>query len=55
MVNPAAGADAEQHAREEMAGMGAGVTRKVRHAARLLAAVAGALAGWLVARGRSRR
>jgi hypothetical protein len=45
----ATGAGAEQHAREEIAGLEAGVERRARHLVRWLAVPAGALAGWLMA------
>jgi hypothetical protein len=53
-ANPAASADAEQHAREEIARLEAGVARRARHLVRWLAVPAGALAGWLVVRRRAR-
>jgi GH25 family lysozyme M1 (1,4-beta-N-acetylmuramidase) len=53
--NPAAAADAEQHARQEIANMEAGVARGARHLVRWLAVPAGALAGWLIVRRRPRR
>ena len=51
--NPAAAADAAQHAREEIAGLR--VTRRARHLVRWLAVPAGALAGWLIVRRPTRR
>jgi hypothetical protein len=53
--NPAAAADAGQHAREEIAGLEARVARRARHLVRWLAVPAGALAGWLIVRPRARR
>jgi hypothetical protein len=53
-ANPAASADAEQHARQEIARLEAGVARQARHLVRWLAVPAGALAGWLVERRRAR-
>jgi hypothetical protein len=53
--NPAAAADADQHAREEIAGLEARVARRARHLVRWLAVPAGALAGWLIVRPRTRR
>jgi hypothetical protein len=52
--NPSAAADAEQHARESIAGLEARVTRQARHLVRWLAVPAGALAGWLIIRRRTR-
>jgi hypothetical protein len=54
-ANPAAGADAGQHVREEIASLEASVARRARHLVRWLAVPAGALAGWLVGRGRASR
>jgi hypothetical protein len=48
VANPAAAADAEQHARQEIAGMEARLARRARHLVRWLAVPAGALAGWLI-------
>jgi hypothetical protein len=53
-VNPGTMADAEQHARHEIAGLEASVARRARHLVRWLAVPAGVLAGWLVARKRPR-
>ena len=53
--NPAAAADAQQHARHEIAGLEASAARRVRHLVRWLAVPAGALAGWLIVRRRPRR
>lgn len=54
--NPAATADAEQHALEEIAGMRAKVTARAAGYARPLAVVAGVvLSGWLIRRWRRRR
>jgi hypothetical protein len=53
-VNPAGAADAQQHARQEIAGLEAGVARRVRHLVRWLAVPAGVVAGWLRARKRPR-
>lgn len=52
---PAAAADAQQHARQEIAAVEASVGRRVRHLARWLAVPAGALAGWLIVWRRPRR
>jgi hypothetical protein len=52
--NPAAAADAQQHARQEIAAMAASVARRARHLVRWLAVAAGALAGWLIVRRRRR-
>ena len=54
-MNPAAMADAEQHAREEVASLEARAARRVRHLVRWLAVPAGALAGWLIFGRRARR
>jgi hypothetical protein len=48
-VNPATGADMDQQARWEIAGLEAGVQRRARHLVRWLAVPAGALVGWLMA------
>jgi hypothetical protein len=53
-TNPAAGADVEQHVRGEIASLEASVARRARHLVRWLAVPAGALAGWLIVRGRPR-
>jgi hypothetical protein len=53
--NPAAAADAQQHAWQEIAAAEASVARRVRHLVRWLAVPAGALAGWLIVRQRPRR
>jgi hypothetical protein len=53
--NPAAAADAQQHARQEITAVEAGVARRARHLMRWLAVPAGALAGWLILRRRPRR
>ena len=47
-MNPAAGADAEQHALAEVARIEARAARRARHLVRWLAVPAGALAGWLI-------
>ena len=52
--NPAATADAQQHARQEIAAATAGVARRARHLVRWLAVPAGVLAGWLIVRPRRR-
>jgi hypothetical protein len=52
-VNPAV-ADAEQHARQEVAALVAAAARRARHLVRWLALPAGALAGWPKARRRLR-
>ena len=49
-LNPAAVADAEQHARQEIAALGAAAARRARHLVRWLALPA----GWLKARRRLR-
>jgi hypothetical protein len=54
IANPSATADAEQHVRQEIAGVEARVARRARHLVRWLALPAGALAGWLIARRRGR-
>ena len=54
MANPSAAADAEQHIRQEIAGVEARVARRARHLVRWLALPAGALAGWLITRRRPR-
>jgi hypothetical protein len=51
-VNPATTADADQHARQEIAGLEGGLARRARHLVRWLAAPAGVMAGWLKARKR---
>jgi hypothetical protein len=54
--NPAATADAEQHARQEIAGMRAKVSARAAGYARPLAVVAGVVvSGWLIQRWRRRR
>jgi hypothetical protein len=55
--NPAAAADAEQHAREEIAGLRARMEALVRAHARPLVATAGvaAVSGWLIRRWRRGR
>jgi hypothetical protein len=55
VANPAAAADAQQRARQEIAGLEARLARRARHLMRWLAVPAGALAGWLAARQRTRR
>jgi hypothetical protein len=52
VANPAGVADAEQHARQEVAAVAAALARRVRHLVRWLAVPAGALAGSLLARRR---
>jgi hypothetical protein len=54
-ANPAAMADADQHARQEIAALEAGVARRARHLVRWLAIPGGVLAGWLMARRRRGR
>jgi hypothetical protein len=51
-ANPGAMADAQQHARQEIAALEASVGRRARHLVRWLAVPAGVLAGWLTARRR---
>jgi hypothetical protein len=55
--NPAAVADAEQHAREEIAGFGARVAARAREYAGPAAAAAAGIvvSGWLIQRWRPRR
>jgi hypothetical protein len=55
--NPAAAADAEQHARQDMAGLRARVAARLPRGARpIAAAVGGALiSGWVILRRRRRR
>jgi hypothetical protein len=55
--NPAAAADAEQHARQDMAGIRARVAARLPRGARpIAAAVGGALvSGWVILRRRRRR
>jgi hypothetical protein len=54
--NPAAAADAEQHARQEIEGLRTRMGARVAGAARPLAAVTGlVLSGWLIRRWRQRR
>jgi len=48
-------ADADQHARQEIAALEAGVARRARHLVRWLAIPGGVLAGWLIARRRRGR
>jgi hypothetical protein len=54
LVNPATTADADQHARQEIAGLEGGLARRARHLVRWLAVPAGVVAGWLMARKRLR-
>lgn len=54
--NPAATADAEQHARQDIAGLSARLAARLPRAARPIAAGAGVLvSGWLILRRRRRR
>jgi hypothetical protein len=55
--NPAAVADAEQHARQDIAGLRARVAARLRRNARPLAAAAGGalISGWVILRRRRRR
>jgi hypothetical protein len=54
--NPAVVADAEQHAREEIAGIRARAGARLAGSARPLAAAAGiVVSGWLIQRWRHRR
>jgi hypothetical protein len=52
--NPAAAADAEQHARQDIAGLSARVAGRLPRGARPLAAACALLAGWLILRRRRR-
>jgi hypothetical protein len=53
--NPAATADAEQHVRQDIAGLSARLAARLPRAARPIAAGAGVLvAGWLILRRRRR-
>ena len=55
--NPAAVADAEQHARQDIAGLRARVAARLPRGARPLAAAAGGVlvSGWVILRRRRRR
>ena len=55
--NPAAVADAEQHARQDMAGLRARAAARLPRGARPLAAVVGGalISGWIILRRRRRR
>jgi hypothetical protein len=55
--NPAAAADAEQHARQDMAGLRARVAARLPRGARPIAAAAGGvlISGWVILRRRRRR
>ena len=55
--NPAAAADAEQHARQDIAGLRARVAARLPRGARPLAAAAGGalISGWVILRRRRRR
>ena len=55
VANQAVAADAEQHARQQIADVEAAVARRARHLVRWLAVPAGALVGWLLARQRRTR
>jgi hypothetical protein len=56
MANPAAAADAEQHATEQIAGLRARLTARRPHpVTSLAAAAAGMVSGWLVLLRRKRR
>jgi hypothetical protein len=50
--NPAAAADAEQHARLEIAGLQGRLQRRARGLRRALAVAAGMVSGWLIMRWR---
>jgi hypothetical protein len=53
--NPAAVADAEQHARQDIAGLSARVAARLPRGARPLAAAGALVSGWLILRKRRRR
>jgi hypothetical protein len=56
MENPAAVADAEQHVRQELAGLRARAARRARGYVRPLAVVAGiVVSGWLIRHWRRKR
>jgi len=53
--NPAAVADAEQHARQDIAGLSARLAARLPRGARPLAAAGALVSGWLILRKRRRR
>jgi hypothetical protein len=53
--NPAAVADAEQHARQDIAGLSARVAARLPRSARPLAAAGALVSGWLILRRRRKR
>jgi hypothetical protein len=53
--NPAAVADAEQHARQDMAGLSARLAARLPHVAPSLAAAGALASGWLILRRLKRR
>jgi hypothetical protein len=53
--NPAAVADAEQHARQDIAGLSARLAASLPRGARPLAAAGALVSGWLILRKRRRR
>jgi hypothetical protein len=53
--NPAAVADAEQHARQDIAGLSARVAERLPRSAPPLAAAGVLVSGWLILRRRRRR
>jgi len=53
--NPAAAADAEQHARQDIAGLSARVAPRLSRDLRPLAAAGALVSGWLIVRWRRRR
>ena len=53
--NPAAVADAEQHARQDIAGLGARVAARLPRSAPPLAAAGALVSGWFILRRRRRR
>jgi hypothetical protein len=53
--NPAAVADAEQHARQDIAGLSARVAARLPRSAPLIAAAGVLISGWLILRRRRRR
>jgi hypothetical protein len=52
--NPAAVADAEQHARQDIAGLGGRVAARLRRGVPPLAAAGALVSGWLILRRRRR-
>jgi hypothetical protein len=53
--NPAAVADAEQHARQDIAGLSARVAARLSCSARPLAVAGALVSGWLILRWRRKR